>query len=344
MKVMNRIFKLALLVVVGSIFVGCYNDYDNPGPAKVYTRADLEAEGLTFWSIKKVKDRYKEANPSANDGTVASYEITEPVFTMGKVISSDYTGNVYKTVYIYDQTSETAIELRLNTDNFLFYPVGQMVLVRLQGLTLGNYRGMISIGAHSGDSKYANANIVDKILEAKHILSGAQVGMTKADTLVVTPATYPTLTDDALARLIRFEGVTSKFGTAGWGYKNSFPNYFANSTSYDVNSKGELWKKVFENGPTWALKAPNPDAKPGEYAEDTFFFGSAWFTYGDVNNTPGNYVVRSSGYCSFREGKMPADGKVVDITAIYTKFTSGSGGNAAYQLLLNRESDVKVLP
>ena len=62
--------------------------------------------------------------------------------------------------------------------------------------------------------------------------------MTAADTLVVTPASYSTLTDESLGRLIRFEGLESKFGKAGWGYKNTFPNYFANSTSYDVNSPG----------------------------------------------------------------------------------------------------------
>ena len=33
-----------------------------------------------------------------------------------------------------------------------------------------------------------------------------------ADTLVVTPASYSTLTDESLGRLIRFEGLESKFG------------------------------------------------------------------------------------------------------------------------------------
>ena len=151
---------------------------------------------------------------------------------------------------------------------------------------------------------------------------------------MVTPASYSTLTDESLGRLIRFEGLESKFGKAGWGYKNTFPNYFANSTSYDVNSPG--WTDI-NDWATWATKRVDELTH-----ESTFYYGSAWFTYGDINTLAGNYVVRSSGYCRFRDEKIPADGSVVNITAIYTKFSQGSDATAAYQLLLNKASDVVV--
>ena len=57
-----------------------------------------------------------------NDGTVASWTVDEPIFTSGKVISTDRYGNVYKSVYLYDAESESAIELKLNTGNYLFTP------------------------------------------------------------------------------------------------------------------------------------------------------------------------------------------------------------------------------
>lgn len=336
MTIMNRLFKLLLVAAVGTLFVGCYNDYDNPGPEKIYTRADFENDGLTYWSPKEVKDRFRAANPGITDGSVASYTVTENVFTSGKVISSDRTGNIYKTVYIYDEASESAIELRLNTGNYLFYPVGQLVFVKLQGLVIGNYRGMISIGTYSADPTYSNGNIVSKILRKKHIFSGEQQPMTPADTLVVTSATYTSLTDASLGRLVRFEGVRSKFGTAEWGYGNTYPNYFANSLSYDVNSPG--WADFFAAGPTWAAKRK---VALGTGFVETFYFGSAWFTYGG-STLPGNYVVRSSGYASFRDGKIPVDGTLVDITAIYTKFTGSAGQNPTYQLSLITDTDVVV--
>ena len=43
-----------------------------------------------------------------NDGTVASWTVDEPIFTSGKVISTDRYGNVYKSVYLYDAESESA--------------------------------------------------------------------------------------------------------------------------------------------------------------------------------------------------------------------------------------------
>ena len=60
------------------------------------------------------------------------------------------------------------------------------------------------------------------------------------------------------------------------------------------------------------------------------------------NAAPGNYVVRTSGYSQFRDNKIPVSGSVVDLTAIYTKFTNGSGNYATYQLTLNTDRDVVV--
>ena len=193
---------------------------------------------------------------------------------------------------------------------------------------------MLSVGVASTNSNYANGNMEDRNTLEEHVKLGELIGLTAADTLVVTPASYSTLTDESLGRLIRFEGLESKFGKAGWGYKNTFPNYFANSTSYDVNSPG--WADI-NDWATWATKRVDELTH-----ESTFYYGSAWFTYGDINTLAGNYVVRSSGYCRFRDEKIPADGSVVNITAIYTKFSQGSDATAAYQLLLNKASDVVV--
>ena len=71
--------------------------------------------------------------------------IEDDVVIKGKVISSDAEGNVYKSLYIYD--GEQAIELRLMNDNYVNYPLGQIVYVKAQGLSLASYRYMLSLGA-----------------------------------------------------------------------------------------------------------------------------------------------------------------------------------------------------
>lgn len=341
---MKKYFRIFTATAAVFLLAGCYNDYGNPGPGKVYTDEDFTAAGLTYIPIREVKERFRTENPGIGDGAVASWQVSEPLYTRGKVISSDRTGNVYKSVYIYDEVSESAIELKLSTGNYLFHPVGQLVYVKLRDLVVGNYRGMLSIGTTSSDTSYSNDNIESAVMREDHIFRGEQLRMLPADTLVVTKDNYRTvLSDDDLGRLVRFEGVESKFGKAAWGYQNLFPNYFANSTSYDKTSPG--WEDI-DDWATWAAfrRVPVTD---GEGFVDTYFFGSAWFTYGDLSGsfgqyTPGNYVVRTSGYSSFRDGKIPADGTVVDLTAIYTKFTNGSGGNVSYQLTLNSDRDVWV--
>ena len=305
---MNRIATIFLAVTASLFFVGCYNDFDTPAPAKVWTDADFSDSKII--SIKELKDIFEEAYPGTS-GIGQSLTITDDLVIRGKVI-----------------------EIKVTSGYYITYAPGRLVYIRLQGLVLGNYRTMLSVGVASTNSDYANGNMEDRNTLEEHVKLGELIGLTAADTLVVTPASYSTLTDESLGRLIRFEGLESKFGKAGWGYKNTFPNYFANSTSYDVNSPG--WTDI-NDWATWATKRVDELTH-----ESTFYYGSAWFTYGDINTLAGNYVVRSSGYCRFRDEKIPADGSVVNITAIYTKFSQGSDATAAYQLLLNKASAVVV--
>lgn len=347
-----------MTAVVGVVAVGCYNDHDMPTPAHVYTDADFADARIV--SIKELKDMFYAEYPYANHGAVGkSMKIDENIVIRGKVISSDRANNIYKSLYILDTevadaNDAAAIELKLNTGNYIFWPVGTRVYVKLQGLVLGDYRGMLSVGIASQQSNYANNNLTGIDIE-RHIFTGERLQMTKADTLVVNKDNYRSLLryDEkdpylALGRLVRFEGVTSKFGKAQWGYQNTFPNYFANSTSYDKNSADIANENIpdelqWRNIDQWATYSAMRDMPTqGVAFKSTFFYGSAWFTYGDVTQIPGNFVVRTSGYARFREKKIPADGTVVNITAIFTLYTGSynDGGRDAYQLALNQVEDV----
>lgn len=343
MKTMKTIYKL-MMVALAVTFAACYNDYDAPEMEKTTTETDMQAKGLEYISIKDLKARFWEKT-GANAGAVASWTVDEPLYIRGKVISTDRYGSVYKTMTLFEEASQSAIDLKITSGTYIMYPAGREMFIALNGLVVGNYRGMLSIGVASTDSKYSNNNINSSAILHQHFFRGEQLGMTAADTLVVTPANYAQLTEDALGRLVRFEGVTSTFGTAKWGYKNTFPNYFANSASYDVNSDGAVdgvsWKEFISGTPTWALSGKMNDERV-----DTYFYGSAWFSYdkngagSNTNAAPGNYVVRTSGYAQFRDLPIPADGTVVDITALYTKYTNSSGRYVTYQLVLMDVEDV----
>ena len=56
---MNRIATIFLAVTASLFFVGCYNDFDTPAPAKVWTDADFSDSKII--SIKELKDIFEEA-------------------------------------------------------------------------------------------------------------------------------------------------------------------------------------------------------------------------------------------------------------------------------------------
>ncbi|KAB4446785.1 hypothetical protein GAO02_02990, partial [Bacteroides thetaiotaomicron] len=213
---MNKIFKLFMLAVVVRGFSSCYNEFEEPAPAKVWTKEDFSNSKLI--SIKDFKQLfYKEyGNGAASLGK--TLEITEDYVISGKVISSDQAGNVYKSVYIYDESSKSAIELKLMVSNYVYFHVGQTLFVKTKGLAIGSYRYMLSVGgmptAEDISKGYANRNLENTLFVDQHVFKGELGSLTEDDILVINENNYKTeLNDDALGRLVRFEGLTYKEGT-----------------------------------------------------------------------------------------------------------------------------------
>lgn len=329
---MNKIIKLCMVATVLLSLAGCYNDFDDPAPAKVWTKEDFANEKLI--SIKDFKQLFYDKYGSSSSSLGKTLEITDDYVISGKVISSDQAGNVYKSVYIYDETSESAIELKLMVSNYVFYHPGQTVFVRTKGLAIGSYRYMLSVGDMPTPADiakgYANRNLETRILVDSHIFTGELGQLTATDTLVINKDNYTELNDDDLGRLVRFEGLTYKEGT--WG-SDKYPQYL--ETTYP----GGQTTAVYEN------KYYSDEGLTPTYAysyNGNRYYGSSWFTYGNTSeNAIGNYILRVSGYANFALQPLPKNDAKGDITAIYTKYSSKSGGFIKYQLLVNSFSDIQ---
>jgi hypothetical protein len=76
-----------------------------------------------------------------------NYEkIMDELIIEGIVVANDLTDNFYKSIVIQDSTA--GITLRLDGYSlFNVYPVGRKIFVRLKGLWMGDYAGMIQLGA-----------------------------------------------------------------------------------------------------------------------------------------------------------------------------------------------------
>nr|MCR5243366.1 DUF5689 domain-containing protein [Bacteroidales bacterium] len=119
-----------------------------------------EFEAATYQpntTIAELKAKY--------NGTPLTFD--ENLIIGGKVVSKDVSGNIYRSLYIQDETG--ALEIKIGKTNLTSdYKPGQMVYVECEGLTLGTYGGMLQLGMSDPTGEYETAYIdVDKLIKAK---------------------------------------------------------------------------------------------------------------------------------------------------------------------------------
>ena len=226
---LNRLFAL---VAVAVMTVGCYEKFETVAPREVYSDESFEQKFPDAVHITIAELKYAFGDIS-NTGVNSAWSNTkyklvgedifenEDVYIKGVVTSDDTEGNVYKSLYIQDETS--GIELKLNNNVGIRYKKGTWVYVRLTGLYLGNYRMMLSLGGapsesynKAGEHKfYANSNIELQEVIDKHVFpgkpkdKGLKVGTFEewqryspnVDIITVTPENYEEVFNPAKVEL-----------------------------------------------------------------------------------------------------------------------------------------------
>ncbi len=371
MKTTKIIVSILLAAVACT---GCYNDFDTPQPARVWSDGDIEATGAEYVTIAEVKqmfiDRFGSLSGTGINSSwdnTKSFQFEENLYIKGKVISNDRDGNVYKSLYLLDSTA--AIEVRLTNGNFLTYHMGtynedrteipsQWVYVLLKDLWLGNYRMMLSIGNGPTDSYnavgehkfYANSNIelADEI--AAHVLPGEETKLVVGEDIkVVDQTNYQDLGEADFGRLIRFEGVECYYAGVDTQERLS-----ADSASYERPAplRNGSYDQIY---PSWIYTDVRPIVNKPWYQwafshSTTNLYGSVCFVYNPApkyTSDKGVYMVRTSGYSRFSGRNVVKDGAVGTITGIYSiysqrsDYTGGERDYATYQITLNRFEDIE---
>lgn len=187
-----KLKQLFLLIVISVMTVGCYEEHNVVIPREYFDDSSFEemfpeAEHITIAELKYAFDDISNTGVNSGWNNTIYKLIGEDIFVghdvyiKGKVISDDDQGNVYKSLYIQDET--TGIELKLNNNVGVRYKKGTWVYVRLTGLYLGNYRMMLSLGGPPSESYnkaeehkyYANSNIELQEVIDKHVFPGRKV-------------------------------------------------------------------------------------------------------------------------------------------------------------------------
>lgn len=141
-----KYLAMALMGLAGLGAVSCQDHFDDmPGNGDPVasiqanmTIAEFKAysdSAFTTWHDNE--DNYCIEIPSRADG---SHFIIK-----GRVISSDYNGNIFKCLYIQDETA--ALPMSINQYNlYMTNRIGQEIVIDLTGMYVGKYAGMLQLG------------------------------------------------------------------------------------------------------------------------------------------------------------------------------------------------------
>lgn len=314
---MKRIYTIIL--AAAALLAGCEEfqpvftgKYEDPDPQKIYTDADFGK----FMTIAEVKDMYKTNGSKP-------YKVEKNCVIKGQVTTSDQVGNLYKSLYIQDETA--GIEIKIGKNGlYNEYKLGQWLYIDCSGLTVGDYNGMINIGYEDPTGQYETAYLEHAYIIDNHIFKGEYAEPVKP--VVVKEADLHK--KENLGRLVTIENLKYDNHIFILAYVDP------NGDRKDYNGNGIF---IDEEGPdnygvtTWACS----ESKWKEYllAGNFNSVEAAGTTVGELLLTTGigsmaysvsqyfkmgktDVQVRSSGYARFADTEIPKE--VLDGTATVT--------------------------
>lgn len=126
--------------------------------------------------------------------------IDDEVEIRGVVTANDSYGAYRYTLVVQDETG--GIEIKAGGDElYTLYPIGQEIRVRCQGLVLGDYGGVVSLGVVSEDTAYENG-FIPEAERSRYLKKTGEVKFIFPDTLRIVEATA-----DRVGTYVAFEEV-----------------------------------------------------------------------------------------------------------------------------------------
>ena len=322
MKKIYRVFLAAAALFAGCeefqpVFTGKYPD---PQEQYIYTDADFGE----FTSIADVKAMY-----AANGDK--PYVVDKECVIKGQVTTSDQVGNLYKSLYIQDETA--GIEIKIGKNGlYNEYKLGQWLYIDCSGLTVGDYNGMINIGYEDPTREYETGYLEHAYIIDQHVFKGEYAD--PVEPVVITEADLHKKVN--LGRLVTIKDLKYDDHIFILAYVDP------NGNRKDYNTNGIF---IDEEGPdnygvtTWACS----EQKWKEYllAGNFDSVEAAGTTVGQLLRTTGigsmaysvsqyfkmgktDVQVRTSGYARFADTEIPQDvldGKAtVSFTGILTEY------------------------
>jgi hypothetical protein len=125
-----KILAACLMLTGIVIAVSCKKSFEEPP-------YPTDPEMKATHTIKQLKAMHTSSG--------AYDQVTTDVIISGVVTANDRSGNLYKEIYIQDETGAIAVELDAY-NLFTSFPVGRRVFIKCKGLTISDYRYLIQLG------------------------------------------------------------------------------------------------------------------------------------------------------------------------------------------------------
>jgi hypothetical protein len=160
MKKYNSILKYIFIICAALFITGCVHDdkYEEPDLTN-FQCADL-TKTMTLTDLKaKYVNNTVYAFPDDSNDIVEGY-----------VSSTDETGNIYKTIYIQDNAENPTQGFVISVDmvsTYTQYPQGSKVYIKLAGLALGTYGGVVQLGVKDPANTTSVLRIPEKLVPSK---------------------------------------------------------------------------------------------------------------------------------------------------------------------------------
>lgn len=136
MKKIKALYVGMAIVAAAASLTSCQAEMDTP--ALEEPKATMEAN-TTILDFKNAFVDQTVPCPMKDEASQTPYIIK------GRVVSSDATGNIYKSIVLQDETAAIALSIN-QSSTYTDYRVGQEVVLNATGLYMGYYNGLQQIG------------------------------------------------------------------------------------------------------------------------------------------------------------------------------------------------------
>jgi len=225
MNIINKPYKVLLFLMLFSLFFGCVKDDNFSTPTVECNEPSLTANT----TIQQVKDMYTFGGATVID---------TDVIIEGYVVSSDKSGNIYKSISIQDKPENPTAAIKISIDEsdlYTKYNVGRKIYVKLNGLAVGYSFGSIQIGQAVG----TELGRISAFEVSKHIFRSCEVA-----TIIPKKVAISDLNDSMLEMLVELDNVQFREDEVGQSYANpdntETVNRVLQSFDANCNPQGEV--------------------------------------------------------------------------------------------------------